>query len=415
MKSLPLMLGCLLAGVIPAAGADDSFDRLDEALTWSGNHDLWRERLSGSLDLEGYYFQLPAPGLIHADRGTLLEPRLALFLDAQLGPRIYIFAQSRVDRGFDPGEGGLRARLDEYAVRVTPWAGGLVNLQFGKFATIAGNWARRHQSWDNPFITAPLPYDNLTGIFDGSAANSAPALLRWSHLGPTAIGSGEYFGQYRSPVLWGPSYASGASVSGAFGRFDYALELKNASLSSRPDSWDATRIQWSHPTFTGRLGYRPDESWDLGLSASSGPYLQPSAAPTLAAGYGLGDYREVVFGQDVGFAWHHLQFWAECYEATFEIPRVGNAGTVAYYLEAKYKFTPQCFGALRWNQQLYGTIPDGLGGNVPWGPNVWRIDVAPGYRFTAHAEVKLQLSLLHGSPGPREYSRLSAAQFVLRF
>ena len=223
-----------------------------------------------------------------------------------------------------------------------------------------------------------------------------------------------YLDQYRLPILWGPSYASGAAVTGVVGKFNYALEFKNAALSSRPASWDATQVQWQNPTFSGRLGYRPDESWNLGASFSTGSYLRNSASPTLAPGTTLGDYREIVFGQDVSFAWHHIQFWAEAYEARFQIPRVGDARTFAYYLEAKYKFTPQLFGAVRWNQQVYGQIPDGHGSSVRWGENIWRIDFAPSYRFTSHSEIKLQYSLQSGGTS-RGLVETFAAQFILRF
>jgi hypothetical protein len=110
-----------------------------------------------------------------------------------------------------------------------------------------------------------------------------------------------------------------------------------------------------------------------------------------------------------------LQFWAELYETRFAIPTVGDADTFAYYLEAKYKFTPQFFGAVRWNQQVYGTVPDGASGQVRWGRNLWRVDVAPGYRFTPHIQVKLQLSLEHGASDERTYSGLIAGQLVIRF
>ena len=61
---------------------------------------------------------------------------------------------------------GAQVRLDEYALRVTPWDDGRFNLQVGKFSTVVGNWVQRHHSWENPFITAPLPYENLTAISD---------------------------------------------------------------------------------------------------------------------------------------------------------------------------------------------------------------------------------------------------------
>jgi hypothetical protein len=53
------------------------------------------------------------------------------------------------------------------------------------------------------------------------------------------------------------------------------------------------------------------------------------------------------------------------YEARFEVPHVGNADTFAYYIEAKYKFTPQ-FWRDPLNQQLFGTVSDGYGHNVQW-------------------------------------------------
>lgn len=410
-----LALCCCLAIGVTAGRADDFLDQAERALTWSGWQDNVRARISGTLELEGYSFQHPAPGLIHADGDALFSPRLNVFLDAQVGPRVYVFAQSRIDRGFDPGEGDAQGRMDEYAIRFTPRADGIFNLQIGKFGTVVGNWVARHHSWNNPFITAPLPYENLTGIFDSAAANSAATLLHWANVGPKTPGGADMFDEYRVPILWGPSYASGAAISGAIGRADYAFEVKNAALSSRPDSWDAARNQWQHPTFGGRLGWRPDARWYFGLSASTGSYLMPDAQSTLAPGHSLDDYRQTVWGQDIGFAWHHFQFWAEAYEARFEIPRVGRADTVAYYLEAKYKFTPQFSGAVRWNQQFYGDIADGAGGQVQWGRDVWRIDLAPTYRFTSHTEFKLQYSLQSGGIGPRNRTRLLAGQYVVRF
>jgi hypothetical protein len=414
MKRIPVLCCCLAAGATLAHGTDDVFDRLDEALTWSAAHDQVRARVSGSLDLEGYVFDRPAPGLLRTNGDTLLNPRLTLFLDAQFGPQVYFFAQARADRGFDPGGGGLRGRLDEYALRVTPRRDGLINLQIGKFATVVGNWTARHHSWDNPFITAPLPYENPTGIHYTGAANSVDQLLHWSHVRPSNSGNYAVVDRYRVPILWGPSYASGAAVTGVVGPADYALEVKNSSLSSRPTDWDAARVQWQHPTFSGRVGYRPDESWYVGFSGSAGPYLAPETAPPLAPDYRLDDYRETVWGQDIAYAWHHVQFWAEVYEATFAIPEIGRARTVSYYLEAKYKFTPQLAGAVRWNQQLYGDIPDGAGGQVPWGTDVWRLDLAPSYRFTPHTELKLQYSLQQDGISLRRTARLLAVQFILR-
>ena len=132
-------------------------------------------------------------------------------------------------------------------------------------------------------------------------------------------------------------------------------------------------------------------------------------------GRDIGDYREFVLGEDVSFAWHHLQLWAEFYETRFEAPRVGDADTFAYYLEAKYKFTPQLFGALRWNQQLFGSVPDGAGGHVRWGQDLGQIEVAAGYRFTSHTQLKLQYSFQQETTGQHDDNHLVAAQLTVRF
>ena len=397
---------CMLACTACAFDVDDFLDRLDTALSISAFHDNLRVRLSGTLDLEIYQFEQPAPGLIDSNIDTLFNPRLTLFLDAQIGSQIYFFAQSRLDRGFDPSDHGAQVRLDEYALRVTPWQDGRFTVQIGKFATVVGNWVPRHLSWDNPFINGPLVYENVTAIQDKYAAFSPLEFL----YGPY------YEGKYAfNPVIWGPSYASGISVSGQLGKFDYAVEMKNASLSSRPESWYVTENGFENPTFSGRFGFRPNEAWNFGLSASEGPYFRREAEPTLPPGRDIDDYREFVLGQDVSFAWRHLQLWAEFYEARFEVPRVGNADTFAYYIEAKYKFTPQLFGAIRWNQQLFSTISDGYGHNVNWSPDLGRIDIAAAYRFTPHMQLKLQYGFQHETTGPGEDNHLFAAQFTIRF
>jgi hypothetical protein len=96
------------------------------------------------------------------------------------------------------------------------------------------------------------------------------------------------------------------------------------------------------------------------------------------------------------------------------VPNVGNAGTLSYYLEAKYKITAQLFAALRWNQQLFGSVPDGAA-SVQWGNDISRIDTAVGYRFTNYLQLKLQYSFSHYDAGVHEGEQLAAIQLTLRF
>jgi hypothetical protein len=203
-------------------------------------------------------------------------------------------------------------------------------------------------------------------------------------------------------------------VSGSIDKFDYAVEMKNSALASRPESWDGTEVNFGHPTFSTRVGFRPTEMWNFGVSASAGPYLLDEAEPTLPPGRGISDYREFVLGQDASFAWHHLQLWAEFYETRFQVPRIGNADSFAYYLEGKYKITPQLFGALRWNQHVFGTVRDG-NERAQWGNDAWRVDAAIGYRFTNYLQGKIQYSFTHQDTSVQIGEQLIAAQLTIKF
>lgn len=382
---------------------DETIDQLDRALTVSSGDADFRARLSGTLDLDAYYFSGTPPGTIDTNGDALFSPRLTLFLDAQLGPQLYAFVQARADRGFDPSDEGLRVDLDEYFVRFTPSSHGEFNLQVGRFATVAGRWVSRHLSWDNPFVNAPMPYEQLTIASDLSPPRSI-VYNRYYH----AAARYEWL-----PIVWGPSYATGAMVSGTLGNFDYAAELKNSSLSSRPHVWNAIETGFDHPTFTGRVGFRPNEMWNFGVSASDGVYLREDAY-YLPRGARFSDYYEKVIAQDASFEWHHLQIWAEAFEACFELPRIGDADMISYFVEGKYKIAPQIFVALRWNQEFFGTVADTTGIRTAWDRDRSRVDAAATYRFTTHTQLKLQYT----AEIPHETGSVDhtvAAQFTLRF
>ena len=410
-----LLLGLSIA--VAPSRAQEALDRLAESLTFSSEQAFARARVGGSVELEGHYQSDPVSDLLFSDRHVFFNPRVVLNLDAQAGRSLYLFGQARFDRRFDPtDEGAFTVRLDEFALRYSPWTDGRFNVQIGQFATVAGFWARRHTAWENPFLNAPLPYENLTAAWDRAAPASAAVLLEWGHVRPVSDGAAVSEDKdQRLPMVWGPSYATGVAVAGTWREVEYAVELKNASLSSRPEIWNDDGDVWDLPTLTGRLGWRPNVMWNLGGSASGGSYLRPSAAPSLRPGTGREDYRQLALAHDVSFAWHHLQLWAEVWAARFELPGIGDADTLAYFVEGRVKLTPQLALALRWNQQTFDTIDDGAGRFVRWGREAWRIDLAPAYRFTPYVQLKLQFSLRHESPANPRYTHSIASQLTIRF
>ncbi len=411
-------LGALLAVIGLSGGlrAQGFLDSMDGVLATDALQGQVRVQASGTLDLEAYHLPQPSPGLLFTDSRSLVIPRLSVYVDAEFGRRLYAFAQMRIDRGFDPSAQPVRVRLDDYALRTTPTDRGGFTLQVGRFGTVVGSWVPRHGSWSNPFITAPLPYEALTGIWDTTAVRSPRQLFAWAHVPPATNSPTEQQEKsLRVPILWGPSYGTGLAVAGRLGKIDVSAEWKNTSLSSDPGVWDDLPTRWRDGTIGGRVGYRPDAAWNFGFSVSDGPYLRASAENTLLPGTRRDDYRQLVLGQDISFAWHHWQVWSEVFVSRFGIPGVGSADTYSGYLEASYRFGPRFSFASRWNRQYYASIPDGAGGDAAWGRSTWRLDLGPAYRLGAHTQIKLQHSFQHETNAPQVHTQTTALQMTVRF
>lgn len=416
MKSLLRLCLGVLAGTPVALEAQDFFDRLGESLTFATADQAAALRLSGLIDLEAYRFDAIAPGFIATSEQELFNPRLTLFADAQFGAEWYAFAQARWDRGFDPAASRGRVRLDEYVLRFTPGTQRRFALQLGKFATVVGNWTARHDSWRDPFITAPLPYGGFTPMWDNAAVANRGTLFNWSYADRPATPAERALDQQRRiPVIWGPGYALGAALSGTTGRWNWALEAKNATPASRPAEWRNLDALFDEPTWSGRIGYRPNPTWGFGASGSTGPYLRPGYIAPVPTGYARGDYRQELAGVDATFAWRHWQVWTEWYAVRFTIPEIGDAKLISGYLEARYKLTPRLALALRLNRQEFGTLPDPSGRQRPWGHDGWRTDFAPTFRFSPNVQLKLQWSVQREDDAGRRRIHDTAAQLTVRF
>ena len=402
----------LLAALLFLPGATHAdttwLDRLDDSLFLSTRDGFFRSDISALATLEAYSTDRRPPGLLFRSYPQSFNPRLSLYLDTRLGNHLYSLVQFRLDRGFDPlAKPDGSARFDEYLLRYTPFHEPWISLQIGKFATVFGDWVHRHDAWNNPFINAPLPYENIFTVSDKSIPAGPAAFLNRRN---SADKKADWLA-----TIWGPSYTTGASLFGHIQKFDYAFEIKNASLSSRPTIWDATDRTWSDPTLTARLGHRPNAAWNVGASVSHGGYLQATTTPALPPGRSTRDFPQTTVASDVSFAWHHWQFWGEAIASRFAVPNVGDTDTLGYFLEARYKLTPGLYTALRWNQQFFDKIPDGAGASQRWDQNAWRVDAALGWRFDRHVQTKLQYSYNHQTGPFQQGEQLLAAQITVKF
>lgn len=388
------------------ASAQEFLDALDEKLVYTSAGGTLQTDLSFVADVTLFAAEPPARGLLFTDGDFFLVPRLSVFLDVQLGDRVILHGQIRADRGFDPGsEPGGEVRLDEYFLQFRASDADEVKLRAGKYATVFGSWAPRSLTWDNPLITAPNAYEDLVPITHSAAPGSLAAFAARRDMAANKAGW--------VPIIWGPSYATGAAVLGRINAFDYALEVKNVALSSPPDTWDGIDNGFpTQPTATVRLGLQPAPEWTLGSSFSRGPYMQESAQVTLPTGTSVDDFYQTTWGLDAGYAHRSWQVWSEAIYATFDVPRVGQVDVLSGYIEAKYKITPQFWTALRVNQSWFGDIP---GLTISWDRNTSSLDLGLGYRASTHIEAKLQYSFAQQQGPDTEGSHLFAAQVIVRF
>lgn len=396
MKQLLAIL-LLVLFVLPTKGME-WLDTLDDALSWSMADGTVQTDLSFMSDVETFWLEQPyhgTAGFITDD--VYLHPKLSAFLDMQAGETLNLHLLARWDRGFDTGSvPDGEVRLDEYYLNWKPLADDRLAVRAGKFATVFGAWVPRHLSWENPFVTAPLAYDDMLPLTDGSAPTSLEAFAARRNVADTPA--------TWVPIIWGPSYATGASVSGRISEFDYAFEIKNAALSSRPESWDAVENNdFRTPVnVTGRIGWRPSAEWALGSSFSHGPWMIE------------GDAKQTTVGIDASYAYAHLQLWSEVIWSRFEVPGIGDVQVTSAFLEAKYKLSARWWMAARWNQSWNGDIP-GLRDGLSFDRDAWRLDLAAGFRLSRHAQLKLQYSLADKRGDHPEGQHLLALQCTLRF
>lgn len=406
----PLLLAFLVSFLSTVAGYGEDrvdlwLDDLSDRLSFSVWNDQARGQLSGAIDLEYHSFDGAPPGLIDTYDDSTFQHRTSLFFDLQVGPALYAFAQARIDRGFDPSDGSEEARLDEYLLRYTPWEDGRFNLQIGRFSTIVGQWYKRHLSWQNPFVTAPLIYDQVALVSDiGRVSANYTASTQQSALY-------DY-----NPIIWGPSYATGAAVSGKFKHFEWAIEAKNAALASRPYYWKLGNRDFDHPTTSARIAWRPDLRWNVGVSASKGQFLgAESRYGGVGASWRPWDLDQTVYMLDASYEWRHFQLWLEFVRAEFEFPydRVGRS--TGYFIEGRYKLSPRTSVALRLNQQSFDDLAYWGSHGGAWGEDQIRLDMAFTWRLNAHAQLQLEFDLRDQKTKLIEMGDHFATRFTLRF
>lgn len=348
----------------------------------------------------------PPPAQQEYEGDVFLAPRLSIDIDAAAGDHWLLHATPRIDRGFDAGSSPDGAiRLDLVFLRWRVGDDQRLNFQIGKYPSVFGAWSCQYDFSNDPFLLAPLPYSQIIGV--NTAVPSATP-FGVSTGGPGALPLSLRSKDQWASMLWGPGYGTGAEVFGASEHFDYAVEIKNTALSAHPDSWP--ELDFAYPTFSGRLGYRPDAAWAFGVSASRGPWPESNEA-----GVDRGDLIQNSLGFDARWAHHDLIVSGEVVFSQFETLTTSDLRAASLYVQARWTARPGMWLAARFGQLLANNVSVPGGADFSWQSDVWRAEIGSGWRITSNLLLKVDYSFTHTADDPAAGEHLFGTGLGWRF
>ena len=288
-------------------------------------------------------------------------------------------------------------------VTFSDFIGDALSVSAGKILTPFGSFPKRQLATDNPFIGYPLFFtypQNVspqTGYLDATGAAAAEA---------------EYGGQLNT--IYTGAYYVGAEAFGSFldDLFEYDVALTNAPLSATSGDFNSV----GNPSFQGRIAIRPAIWTTIGLSYSSGPFMNESGLNQyFRQTYGsLNQYYQTTYGADIRLSYLYYELNAEYIHNVFKSPYITYNANYVYSsglptgqwldlasdemlfdLRIDAGFYPGLFLALRYNPVMFGHITDPYlysstrGNSIRWSPNATRYAIGLGYKPIHDLTLKL--------------------------
>ncbi|MBT4097468.1 MAG: hypothetical protein HOM68_02785 [Gemmatimonadetes bacterium] len=333
---------------------------------------------AGSLSLAGSQQIGKFRGEADSDINTSLKGqnpfspvRARLFADTEIADRFQVFMTILYDEGLGHFE-------MEGAYVVMPSVGGheAMNLQIGKMATPFGRFAARSFATANPVIGTPLIYQYFSAIQGKVVPANVDQQLAWRHDRAT------YRGQ---PTVYDACWNTGVQLFGSLPQLAYAVAVTRGTLSN-PDAADNDGV-----AVVGRVGLQPTMGWQIGASASYGPYLQQSAydAGLFTRSGDIEDYSQLVFGMDTQYSVWHCEVIAEVLHSRWEVANVDEELSLwGGYVEASARLRPRLSWALRVGHMRYSDILASDGTSQAWDDDITRVESGLEFYLARQAHVK---------------------------
>jgi class 3 adenylate cyclase len=379
----------LLALPLPLARAASpdagwTFTPSDRCLVASSPGGGIQASFSGRLSLEGYLLDEAPPGLIRAD-GSFASLRASLLADLFVGDRLYGMLELRADTGDAPSDEGLGGRVEQAFLRLTPFPGHDLHLQYGRFVSPFGAWPQRHDSSADPFIRPPLPYDYRTMICAGLIPRSNDGFIYWRF-------HPEVFRPKGAPPVWAAPYQVGLMAHGGTGPFSFRAALMDGAPSSEPGEWNRRLGEVYDPSWVLHAGWRPHPAVSLGLSYNQGPYMLHDAMGTWPSGTDVDSWLQKIWGVNAELVWGRTQVRAEAFHDLWQVPNLReDAIDLSWFVEVSHRFLPGLHAALRYGRIEFNRLAVmGEGTREEWDFPVERWQAALGYRIDRYWEIRAE-------------------------
>lgn len=261
------------------------------------------------------------------------------------------------------------------------------SLQLGRFVNPFGFYPNRTLAFNNVFTAAPLAYGYFVNISDKRGY--------WPQAGD--------FGTYTRADVGQSTVYFGGYTTGLGGTIDLIpdkLTVDLAITNSAPSSpEDYTNLR--NVAGIARVGFKPNISWDLGLSLSHGSFMQRDPVNSfIRTRQPLENFTQSLAGVDFVFQFLYFEIVGEAILSHWRVPRfqnglftVDNRGNpvqynitnIGSYIDLKYEppFLTGSYLAVRAENLSFIETDDPVTGETfSWDDDVTRLTFAAGYKIS---------------------------------
>lgn len=315
-------------------------------------------------------------------RNTLRMSRLRVMGEWRVATRLAFVGEARTENADSVGVPALY-------VRWRPFDAHDISVQAGRVPPVIGAFPRRAYGHDNLVIGAPLAYQYLTSLRPDAVPATVDELLTmrargWQPsytVGATHLRPG-------LPLASGLRWDTGVEVSWRRAPVQLAFALTRAA-PSRALAFDDRS---AGPGWSARVASVTPAGPVIGVSAASGPWLEPALAMT--AGGASARSAQRLFGLDAEYGRGPWLARGEWIRTIFTLPLAGPAtdssslGAWSGYVEGRYRLAPRWQLAARAETLRFADVTDSAARVQTWDADVHRVEGAFTFRLLRQAQIK---------------------------